>query len=114
MADRQITHLKAIDGPVASQPHRVTAQDKDGRVVNNNSWNNLLFGRNALDFINDKEAIEVGLGYEEVQNIMIHRSDAYDNGKSLYPSRLSEAVKKYFFLTNEELDYQNIECRFVP
>jgi hypothetical protein len=114
LADRQIRHLKAIDGPVASQPHRVAAPDKDGQIVQNNSWNNLLCGRSALNFINDKEAIDAGLGYEECQNIMIHKKEAYNNGRSLQPEKLKQSIQKFFFLKKEELDYDKVSCKFVP
>ena len=114
MADRQVRHLKAIDGPVASQPHRVSAADKDGNIINNNSWNNLLYGREALDFINDPEAYTSGLGFEEHQNIMIHNPVAYKDGLPTDPNGLLKSVKKYLFLSEKEINYDDINTKFIP
>ena len=106
LKDVQATHLKGIDGASISQPH-VSAH-------HGNTWNNLLYGRDARDFINDKKAVQCGLGYEECNSVMLHNPDAYDsNGYSKYPDDLKQCINKYFFLTPEELDYDRIKCRFV-
>ena len=47
-------------------------------IYNKNTWNNLLYERDALDFINDPEAYYAGLGYEECNDIMNHNSKSYD------------------------------------
>jgi len=74
-----------------------------------NSWNNLLFDRDATSFIKDSEAINAGLGYEEIYDVMRHRKDMYDeNGASLDPKNLKKIILKYFFLNKEELDYDQI------
>ncbi len=79
-----------------------------------NFWNNLLFNRNVNDFINDPEAIGAGLGYEEVNNIMLHKNGIYDeNGYSLDPDRLKRVILKYLYLNNSELDYGNIRSVFM-
>lgn len=93
-------HNKAVDGPSSSQPH--------WSPVHRNPWNNLLYGRNALDFINDQKAKQAGLGYEECGNIMIHDSDAYIDGFPREPHELAYHIQKYFFSNQEELDYDNI------
>lgn len=74
------------------------------------SWNNLLFGRNALDFVRNEEAIDAGLGYEEIRSIMIHMADKFDeSGYSKCPEKLKAVIMKYLYLTKEELDYDNIK-----
>ena len=114
MADRQVRHLKAIDGPSSGFTHRVSSEDQSGKIVHNNHWNNFLFGRNALDFINDKKAVEAGLGYEECSGIMLHNPDAYDeNGLCRKPDDLRKVIDKYLFLSEQELDYKGIKCRFI-
>ena len=114
MADRQIRHLKAVDGPSSGFEHRVEAEDKDGKIIHDNGWNNLLYGRNALDFINDVEAKKSGLGYEECNNIMHHNSEAYtEDGYCHDPNQLAHTIKRYLFLTEEELDYTGIKCKFI-
>jgi hypothetical protein len=99
--------LKGIDGASSSQPH--------GSPIYGNPWNNLLYGRDATNFIKDPDAIECGLGYEECNNIMIHRKEAYDeSGCSLYPDKLQENINKHFFLSKEEINYEDIKSLFVP
>jgi hypothetical protein len=114
MADRQVRHLKAVDGPSSGFIHRVSSEDKSGEIIHNNHWNNFLFGRNAIDFINDKQALEAGLGYEECSGIMFHNPDAYDkDGLCKKPDELRKIIDKYLFLSEQELDYKNIKCRLV-
>lgn len=102
MKDIMCHHFPSIDGPSSSQPHF--------SQIYGNAWNNLLYNRNALDFINDPDAIKYGLGYEECNNIMIHNKNAYDdNNNPLYPEELQKLALKYFFTTEEELNYGNIK-----
>jgi hypothetical protein len=99
-----ILHYPSLEGASASFAWN--------SVEHKNSWNNLLHGRNALDFINDQEAIDAGLGYEECGGIMMHKKDAFDeNGYSKNPEKLKEIIKKYMFLTKEELDYDEIKYK---
>jgi len=115
MADRQVRHLKAVDGPSSGFEHRIAAEDKDGKIIKDNYWNNLLYSRNALDFVNDQEAFEAGLGYEECNDIMNHNSDAYDlNGFCKDHDRLRKVIQKHLFLSDEELNYNDIKCKFIP
>jgi len=113
MADKKIRHLKAVDGPVASRPHRKAAPDKSGEIVENNCWNNLMCGRNALDFIEDPEAYAAGLGYEEHQEIMVHNKESYTEGIPNNPSKLVSTIKKYLFLSDKELDHSSIKTIFL-
>ena len=65
-----------------------------------------MHGRDAMNFINDLDAIEAGMGYEECNNIMMHKKEAFDeNGYAKYPEKLKEIIKKYWFLSKEEFDY---------
>lgn len=72
-------------------------------------WNNLLFGRNAFDFINDHEARAAGLGYEEIFKVMVHKGDMHENDvHSRAPERLKAVILKYLFSNSGELNYDNI------
>ena len=72
-------------------------------------WNNFLFGRNASDFMNDPEAIDAGLGYEEIHGIMVHKGNMHENDVySRAPERLKAVILKYLFSNNNELNYDNI------
>lgn len=106
LKDIVVRHEKGVDGASVSVPH--------WSPVHKNPWNNLFADRNALDFIKDPEAIAAGLGYEECNRIMIHDPSKYDeNGYSNQPDKLIKMINKYFFLTKEELNYENIKCRFI-
>jgi len=107
MKDIILHHQGTLEGSSsASFPHR--------SLKYGNPWNNLLHGRSALDFINDPEAIEAGLGYEECNQIMMHKEEAFDeNGYAKYPEKLKEIIKKYFFLSKDEFDYDKIICKHI-
>ena len=107
LKDVVVNHKKGVDGASASVPH--------WSPVHGNPWNNLFCNRNALDFINDPEAIEAGLGYEECNKIMMHDSTKYDeSGYSKNPQKLVKVINKYFFLTDKELNYDKMKCKFIP
>lgn len=103
--DILLNHNKGVDGASVGQDH-ISRQYY-------NPWNNLLYNRNALEFINDSEAIKVGLGYEECNNIMNHNPDAYDNNFSKYPEQLRKQILKYFYTNETELNYHDIEVSHV-
>ena len=104
MKDQQIRHIKDIEGASLSQPHH--------SPVHHNPWNNLLYNRNALDFINNEDVRSSGLGYEECNNVLSHNSEAYDdNDMPLDPANMISLINKYFFLSNEELNYDNIKIQ---
>jgi len=106
LKDMVIEHQKSVDGASSSVSHWST--------VHHNPWNNLLCDRDARDFINDPEAIEAGLGYEECNEIMIHDSTKYDeNDNPKEPDSLIRMINKYFFLSKEELDYDKMKCKFI-
>jgi len=106
MADRQVRHHTSIDGASSGFSH--------SSHYHHNTWNNLLHGRDARVFINDAEAYEVGVGYEECNSIMPHNPDAYDeDGFAKNPERLLDKVNQYFFLNEDELCYNNIKCKFI-
>lgn len=98
--DIMAIHNKSVDGASSSQPHFSR--------IHMNPWNNLLYGRDAMSFINDKDAYDAGLGYEECGNIMNHNPDAYIDNFSKYPEKLTHYIKKYFFSNSEEINYDSI------
>ena len=107
MADRQVRHLTSIDGASAGYSH--------SSPEHYNTWNNLLYNRDARNFINDSEAFSAGVGYEECNNIMPHDPTAYDeDGFAKDPEALLQKVNEYFFLNEEELCYDKIKCKFIP
>tara|TARA_R110002020_G_C16318711_1_gene774595 strand:+ start:5646 stop:6560 length:915 start_codon:yes stop_codon:yes gene_type:complete len=101
LKDYSLNHAKGVDGASSSVPHV--------SPVHHNTWNNLLFGRDAVEFINDPEALEAGLGYEECNSIMVHDENAYTvDGLPKNKERLASVVEKYFYSTKEEFNYENL------
>jgi len=103
--DRLLPHNKGVDGASIGQRHISDTY--------RNAWNNLLYNRNALDFINDPKAIEVGLGYEECNNIMNHNINAYNDNYAKYKEELRNVILKYFYTNHNELNYNEIEVEYV-
>jgi len=107
LKDIVLKHNKNVDGASAGYSH----------VSNKfrNPWNNLLYDRNATDFINDPEAIEYGLGYEECGNVMLHNPDAYTKaGKARHPKKLKDLIVKYFYSCDSDLNYDDIISNPIP
>jgi len=101
LKDVILTHRVAVDGASLSVPH--------SSASHGNTWNNLLFDRDANDFLKDPKAIEHGLGYEECQRVMLHNPEAYDADQSPTSiEELSNCVEKYFYSTEAEVDYGKI------
>lgn len=101
LCDVILNHNKSVDGASISVPH-VSRK-------NNTPWNNLLFGRDAMEFINDPLCIAAGLGYEECNRIMMHNPEVYDQlSMPLHGGNLAECIRKYFYLSEKELNYDTI------
>ncbi|MBU0778359.1 hypothetical protein KKH23_04700 [Patescibacteria group bacterium] len=65
--------------------------------------------------MNDPEAINAGLGYEEIAMIRVHKSDMYDeNGFSRYPEKLKRVILKYLYSSKQEIDYDRLAFSFNP
>jgi hypothetical protein len=106
MKDVMVSHRKSLDGATLCVPH--------WSPVHRNRWNNLLYGRNALDFINNKEVYRVGLGYEECNNILNYNPGAYDSDNvPLDRDGLTRVIKEFLFLTEKELDYNQFKTKFI-
>lgn len=111
VADLQVRHMKAIEAPCSGFA-TVSAQTK-------NYWDNLFCGRSALEWMNDPEAKRVGLGYHNHPNAPLESRMQYDleayneDNTAKYPEELRQIILKYFFLTEEELNYEKIKCKFL-
>jgi len=67
-----------------------------------------------LNLINNPEAKECGFGYEECQNVLLHDPDKFDeNGYAKKPEKLKEFILKNVYLSDNILDYSQIESDFI-
>lgn len=103
--DILLHHNKGVDGASIGHSHF--------SKIYHNPWNNLLYNRNALDFINDPIAKNIGLGYEECNHIMNHDPNAYIENYSKFPEKLTEQILKYFYTNTNELDYAKINNQYI-
>ena len=109
--DLQVRHVKAIDAPCAGFK---THSSKTG-----NYWDNLFCDRSALEWMNDPEAKRVGLGYHNHPNAPLESRMQYDlsafkeDGTAKYAEDLKKVLQKYFFLTKDEFDYDEIKFKLI-
>ena len=71
--------------------------------------------RDMTKVISDPEAKLCGFGYEEVEAILPHNPECYDNqGNCKDPNRLKEFIRKNVFLSAIEFDYKTVQHEFTP
>lgn len=104
MKDQQVIHEHSMDGPSAGFAN---GPDHSG-------WKHLLYDRDIFDIINDPEVSKAGIGYEEGRGIIRHNPKAYDsNGYAKDPKKIVTLMNKYFFLNDDELNYNNIHSQHI-
>ena len=96
--DMILSHIQGVDGASIGYDH-------EGPTC---FWNNLYGGLNMLDIIKDPRAIELGLGYEECNRIMMHDANKFTPEGYAKESELKNYIKEKLFLTNEMLNYNHI------
>ena len=65
------------------------------------------------EIVEDPEAKEVGLGYEEVGNILMHNPNLYTEEGHSKNDNLKGYIKKKLFLSRNQLDYNHILNNFI-
>jgi len=98
-------HLKSVDGATCGFDH--TGPKGDNK-------NNLFGGLDIYEICRDPEASASGFGYEEMQGVLHHDPDKYDeNGMVQEPERLKEFIRTRMFLNKEQFDYNDVKHRFL-
>lgn len=70
--------------------------------------------KKIMDIIFSEESKEVGFGYEECQKILMHNPSKFDeNGYPKDAEKLKKFLLNNFYLSKEELDYNNIHNIFL-
>jgi hypothetical protein len=104
LKDIILTHDKETDGAVGSYdfvgPRQV-------------AWNNLYGTADMREIVEDPKAKEVGLGYEEVGNILMHNPKLYTEKGHCKNDNLKGYIKKKLFLSRNQLDYNHILNNFI-
>jgi len=100
--DLILEHKKSIDGASAGFDH----------VGKKEHWNNLYGGLDMLDIIKDPEARRLGLGYEEINHIMMHDVEAFTHYGHAKNNGLKDYIKEKLFLKDRMLNYNHIPFKF--
>ena len=101
--DMILTHERSLDGASSGYDH--TGERKA-------PWNNLYGGMDMLSIINDPKAREVGLGYEECGNIMMHDGNLFTPKGFAKNPELKTYIKNKLFLQEDQLNYSHIPFEF--
>ena len=90
--------------------HLHSADGSSGGFQENRGWQDLYKSNLSVqERLMTNEAWESGFGYEECQNIFPHNKDMYDEyGNHKNPKLLVDFIKKNLYLSDVELDYNNI------
>lgn len=77
----------------------------------NKKWDH-LFGTNEsiLDIIN--RGVKYGMGYEELQGIIMHDKNKYDSDGYAIDENLKSYIKENLYLKQNQFDYNNINHNF--
>ena len=100
-----LRHVKEQDGATLSYDH------VGPRRV---PWNNLYACADMADIIHDPVAKQVGLGYEEIGNIMMHDPTKYNDQGHALDDNLKAYIKTKLFLAPDQLNYDHIINTFIP
>ncbi len=93
--DLVIFHTKSADGATAGFEH----------IGDKGYWNNLMFGLDMRDILNDPRARSTGFGYDEWAHIFDHDPAKFDANGFALDSGLGPFMKEKLFLTPERFNY---------
>ena len=84
--------------------------DMDGSAsfTKNRGYQFLFLIGDAKERLITDEARQAGFGYEEVNHIMPHKKELYENNKCKNPTKLLGFVKKAVYLQPNEFNYMDI------
>jgi hypothetical protein len=102
-----LNHKTGMDGPSSGfSPAQWMMSGK-------NRWDHLfLKNESILNIIN--RGYEYGMGYEEVQKIVVHDSSKYDENGYAKSDQLKEYIRDNLYLSTNEFDYSKINRNFTP
>lgn len=103
--DMVISHNKASDGPCSFAGHQYYGEKE--------TWNNLLGGLDIKNLIMTPEGKQLGMGYEEAQNVFPHDPACYDENGFAKNPKLKEFIKKNLFVSPEVVDYETINHTLI-
>ena len=79
------------------------------------AWNHMFRSPKEMKYIiQDPEGTNLGFGYEELQQIKMHRGDQFDENHFCKNDKLKEWLKKNIFLDKKSFDYNKIQHIWEP
>ena len=66
------------------------------------------------EIVKDPKARELGLGYEELGEVLLHNPDLYTSEGHVKNDTLKDYIKEKLFLKPNQLDYNHILHSFIP
>lgn len=104
--DIVLNHKTGMDGP--SSGFSPAAWMMSGKP----RWDHLFCTTESiLDII--KRGYEYGMGYEEVQRIVLHDRSKYDSNGYALSNELKNYIKNNLYLKKDQFDYSNIKREFI-
>ena len=101
-----LKHLTGMDGPSSGfLPHAWEAQG-------NNRWDHLFGVSESIEDIIGR-GLELGMGYEENQQIVMHREDQFDETGYCLNDELKNYIRDNLFLRSDQFDYSSINYSFI-
>jgi hypothetical protein len=84
------------------------------RETKRETWDHPFIIPSITDRICTPQCWDLGLGYEECRNVMVHRSDVYDkDGFHKIPQIFVKLLKTKLFLQTDEFDYSGVRHTFI-
>ena len=103
-----VSHAHEMEGGSAGfrkEHSKVKICQGDGKGV----WDHNFRSKKTMkEIISDPVGIAAGFGYEEIQNILIHDPDQFDENGWCKNKILKEFIKDNLYLKTEEFDYNKI------
>lgn len=100
-----VKHLIGMDGPSTG------FFPPAWKAAGNETWEHPFKVPSVVDIC--KRGQEFGLGYEELQQIVMHEPEKFDENGYSKDTRLAPYIRDNLFLSKELLDYDMIQWRFM-
>jgi len=100
-----LNHLTGMDGASSGfAPHLWEWVDHNPR------WDHPFRVSSVVEIV--KKGVQFGMGYEELQDIVLHRPDKFDEEGYALDERLKDYIKNNMFLNQQQIDYDDITHTF--
>tara|TARA_R110000824_G_scaffold280251_2_gene468392 strand:+ start:1884 stop:2819 length:936 start_codon:yes stop_codon:yes gene_type:complete len=103
--DVVVVHNTGMDGPSSGFVPLYWEQ------AGNKRWEHPFVVPSIVDIVN--KGIKYGMGYEELQEIVMHNPDLYDENGYSKDDRLSGYIRDNLFLSQQQFNYSQMNSQFI-